>query len=56
MDTDFLTQLAYEILIGHSGRISGILRAEVGAAANRYPNEDNLNRAFARSGTPEVQR
>lgn len=40
MDTDFLTREAYQVLIGQSGEVSEFLRAEIGAAASRYPNED----------------
>jgi len=41
MDTDFLTQKAYRVLIGQSGDVSEFLRAEIGAAASRYPSEDS---------------
>ena len=40
MDTDFLTEAAYRVLIGRSGEVSEFLRAEIGAAASRYPSED----------------
>ena len=41
MDTDLLTEKAYRVLIGRSGEVSDFLRAEIGAAASRYPNEDS---------------
>ena len=40
MDTDYLTETAYEVLIGRSGEVSEFLRAEIGTAASHYPNED----------------
>ena len=41
MDTDSLTRDAYRVLIARSGEISEFLRAENGAAASRYPNEES---------------
>ncbi len=41
MDTDFLTEEAYRVLIGRSGEVSEYLRAEIGASASRHPNEDS---------------
>ena len=46
MDTDYLTRDAYQVLIGHSGDISGYLRAEIGSAAGRYPDEDSYLNAI----------
>ena len=46
MDTDDLTQKAYGVLIGESGQISDCLRAEIGASAADYPNEDAYLRAM----------
>jgi len=40
MDTDFLTREAYRVLIGRSGEVSEFLRAEIGASASRYQDED----------------
>ncbi len=40
MDTDFLTERAYEVLIGKAGDVSEFLRADIGAASRLYPNED----------------
>jgi hypothetical protein len=40
MDTDYLTEAAYRVLIGRSGEVSEYLRADIGASATRYPNED----------------
>lgn len=39
MDTDDLTRNAYQTLIMESGKTSKFLRAEIGAAASRYPDE-----------------
>lgn len=41
MDTDFLTEEAYRVLIGRSGEVSEFLRAEIGASAGFYPDEDS---------------
>ena len=41
MDTDYLTRDAYQVLIDRSGDICEYLRAEIGAAAKRYPDEDS---------------
>ena len=41
MDTDLLTERAYRVLIARSGEVSDFLRAEIGAAASRYPNENS---------------
>ena len=41
MDTDFLTEEAYRVLIGRSGEISEYLRAEIGSLSRLYPNEDS---------------
>jgi len=41
MDTDFLTQESYRVLIGRSGEVSDFLRAEIGAAARHHPNEES---------------
>ena len=40
MDTDFLTEDAYRVLIGRSGEVSEFLQAEIGASASRYTDED----------------
>ncbi len=44
MDTDQLTQMAYEI-IRLTGDASGCLRAEIGAACSEFRNEDDYLRA-----------
>ena len=41
MDTSFLTQDAYQVLIGRSGEISDFLRTEIGAMAKDFQGEDN---------------
>jgi hypothetical protein len=41
MDTDFLTRDAYQVLILQSRAVSAFLRADIGAAARRYPNEES---------------
>ena len=48
MDTDELTHVAYQVLIGRSGVISEYLRAEIGAAAGKYPDEDSYLGAIHR--------
>jgi len=45
MDTDELTEMAYES-IGLAGEASDCLRAELGAACSRYPNEDDYLRGI----------
>ena len=40
MDTDYLTEEAYRVLIGRSGEVSHFLRSEIGASSRFYPNED----------------
>ena len=39
MDTDYLTEEAYDALIRGSGRISDILQAEIGAMSMKYDGE-----------------
>ncbi len=41
MDTTLLTREAYRVLIGESGDISEYLRADVGASAHQYRDEDS---------------
>ena len=41
MDTDFLTEEAYRVLIKRSGEVSEFLRAEIGASASFYQDEDS---------------
>jgi len=40
MDTDYLTEKAYETLISESNEISGFLCSDIGAMASEYPDED----------------
>ena len=46
MDTTFLTREAYRVLSGESGDISAFLRADVGAAAHQYPDEESYLRGM----------
>jgi hypothetical protein len=39
MDTDYLTEKAYDVLIIESGKVSEFLCAEIGASARDYPDE-----------------
>ncbi len=40
MDTDDLTEKAYQALIIESGKISEFIQVEIGAAASRYQDEN----------------
>ena len=40
MDTDYLTEKAYEVLIVESGAVLDYLRSEIGASAREYPDEN----------------
>lgn len=41
MDTDYLTEKAYEVLMLESGKVLGYLRSDIGASAREYPDEDS---------------
>ena len=46
MDTDDLTEKAYQALIVESGKISEFLQVEIGAAASRYRDENTYLEAM----------
>jgi hypothetical protein len=45
MDTDYLTEKAYDTLIIESGKVSEFLCAEIGASACNYSDEDSYLKA-----------
>ena len=45
MDTDYLTPMAYEIIV-EAGMILDVLKTEIGASCERYETEDSFLRGI----------
>ncbi len=53
MDTDYLTERAYEVLIGEAGEVSEFLRADIGASSRFWGIRVKAQTGFGVRNRPE---